>query len=435
MSIIDDLYSAVAHAVVGIHAGLRPVFGPTNGYGWALSIVLLTMAVRLLLFPLFVKQIKSQRTLQMIQPLMKEIREKHKNDKQKMNEELMKLQKEHGNPLLGCLPIFAQIPLFIALFRVLNGFKPREIAPGVYQFVANHGLSAAQAQQIGNAKIFGVPLSVAFNSPSQLLKSFIPAVSDAPVRVVTLILVVIMCTTTFLTQKQIMGRNGPVDPSQRTQQRVFLYLAPLSLGVSGIFFGFPVGVLLYWMTTNLWSMGQQFFVLRRMPPVVPAATTGRQRAASLEAPPDPKGAKGAKGGRGGKAAGTSGAPGRAPAKGPQPAGRPSNGAQGATPPRVRLTKRGATDPEPEPATPVRLRQARREALRGQAPASLGVSPPAEASAGASPVSDAAEVAGGTGATGGTGGDTHAAARVPRQTRPPQRQKGKSRAKSRRGGRR
>jgi len=89
-----------------------------------------------------------------------------------------------------------------------------------------------------------------------------------------------MCTTTFLTQKQIMGRNGPVDPSQRTQQRVFLYLAPISLGVSGIFFGFPVGVLLYWMTTNLWSMGQQFFVLRKMPPVVPGQPVAARPGAS-----------------------------------------------------------------------------------------------------------------------------------------------------------
>jgi len=280
VSIIDDLYSAVAHAVVGIHAGLQPVFGETNGYGWALSIVLLTAGVRLVLFPLFVKQIKSQRTLQMIQPKMKEIREKHKNDKQKMNEELMKLQREHGNPLLGCLPIFAQIPLFIALFRVLRSFRPTMPAGRPLGFYPDHGLTQHQVETIGNARIFGVPLSVAFNSPSAILKFFTPPVSDAPVRVVTLILVVIMCTTTFLTQKQIMGRNGPVDPSQRTQQRVFLYLAPISLGVSGIFFGFPVGVLLYWMTTNLWSMGQQFFVLRKMPPVVPGQPVAARPGAS-----------------------------------------------------------------------------------------------------------------------------------------------------------
>lgn len=353
MSIIDDLYSTVAHGIVGIHAGLEPVFGATNGYGWALSVVLLTMAVRLVLFPLFVKQIKSQRTLQMIQPKMKEIREKYKNDKTKMNEELMKLQKEHGNPLLGCLPIFAQIPLFIALFRVLNGFKP-QLRDGAYQFVANHGLSQAQAQTIGNAKIFGVPLSAAFNSPTTLLQTFKPAVDAVPVRIVTLILVVIMCATTFLTQKQIMGRNGPVDPAQRTQQRVFLYLAPLSLGVSGIFFGFPVGVLLYWMTTNLWSMGQQFFVLRRMPPVLPLATTsGKERAVALERVAESvKSVKSVKS-IGRRAARTAAAP-----------PPPKTGA-------VRLSKRAKDEPAPAPTAPVRLRQARREALRGVAPAPSG----------------------------------------------------------------
>jgi len=298
VSIIDDLYSAVAHAVVGIHRGLEPVFGPTNGYGWALSIVLLTMAVRLVLFPLFVKQVKSQRTLQMLQPKMKELREKYKNDKPKLNEELMKLQKEHGNPLLGCLPIFAQIPLFIALFRVLNGFAPRQNkATGAYEFVANHGLSQAQAQTIGSARIFGVPLSAAFRSGEAMLSSFPTAVSPGVTKAVALVLIAIMCTTTFLTQKQVIGRNGPVDPSQRMQQKLFLYLAPVMLGFSG--FLFPIGVLIYWMTTNFWSMGQQFFIIRKMPPLVPGqgapgkggvqlekSRAGKDRATGLEAAPD-----------------------------------------------------------------------------------------------------------------------------------------------------
>lgn len=274
MSVFDPLYSAVAHAVVGIHDGLEPVFGKTNGYGWALSIVLLTMGVRLILFPLFVKQIKSQRTMQTMQPKMKEIKEKYKHDRQKMNAELMALQKEHGNPLLGCLPIFAQIPLFFALFHVLNGITPKMIK-GVLTFQANHGLTQDQSQVIGSAKVFGVPLASAFRSSAAVLKK-LEAGNATAVKVVALVLIVVMCATTYLTQKQIQGRNGPVDPAQRTQQKMMLYLAPGMLAISG--FIFPIGVLFYWLTTNLWSMAQQFFVLRRMPTVQPVLATGAARA-------------------------------------------------------------------------------------------------------------------------------------------------------------
>ena len=288
MSVFDPLYSAVAHAVVGIHDGLEPVFGKTNGYGWALSIVLLTMGVRLLLFPLFVKQIKSQRTMQTMQPKMKEIREKYKNDRQKMNAELMALQKEHGNPLLGCLPIFAQIPLFFALFHVLNGIAPK-IVNGVAVFHANHGLTLDQAKTIGSAKIFGVPLAAALRSSQDVLHALAAGNSGA-VKGVSLILIILMCGTTFLTQKQIQGRNGPVDPSMRAQQKLMLYLAPGMLAISGYLF--PVGVLLYWLTTNLWSMGQQFFVLRKMPVVQPALTTSAARAeAALQRKTDVPAAK------------------------------------------------------------------------------------------------------------------------------------------------
>ena len=278
MSVFDPLYEGVAHAVVGIHAALQPLFGKTNGYGWALSIVLLTMGVRLILFPLFVKQIKSQRTMQTMQPKMKEIREKYKNDRQKMNAELMALQKEHGNPLLGCLPIFAQIPLFFALFHVLNGITPKS-TNGVLDFHANHGLTYDQAKTIGSAKVFGVPLAAAFRSSANVLHT-LTAGNATAVKGVALVLIIVMCATTYLTQKQIQGRNGPVDPSMRAQQKMMLYLAPGMLAISG--FIFPIGVLFYWLTTNLWSMGQQFFVLRRMPTVQPVLATGTARAAALQ---------------------------------------------------------------------------------------------------------------------------------------------------------
>lgn len=282
---LDPLYRLVAAAIVFFHGALSPIFGKDSFWSWALAIVLLTMVVRLILFPLFVKQIKSQRTMQMLQPRIKEIRDKYKNDKQRMNMELMALQKEHGNPLLGCLPIFAQIPLFIALFHVLRALQPHHTTAGVCRGLAKSGyilhqtsgLTCAQVEQFANAKLFGVSLSASFRSPAAELH-YLGANATA-VRIMAAILIVIMSITTYLTQKQIMGRNGPVDPSQALQQKVILYLIPAMLLFSGTLF--PIGVLFYWLTTNLWSMGQQFFVLRRMPPVVPLPTgAAAARAAS-----------------------------------------------------------------------------------------------------------------------------------------------------------
>jgi YidC/Oxa1 family membrane protein insertase len=267
--VLDPLYRAVAWTVDFYHSGLARIFGEDNFFSWALAIVLLTMTVRLLIFPLFVKQVKSQRTMQMIAPRIRELKEKHKHDKQRLNAEMMALQKEHGNPLLGCLPIFAQIPLFLALFGVLNRIKPREV-DGQLRYVATHGLSADEVRSIAEAKIGGVSLAGAINTKSAVL-DFIGG-NAAAIRVTAVVLILLMSLTTFLTQKQIIGRNKAVDPQQALQQKIFLYLAPIMLCVSGPFF--PIGVLLYWLTTNLWSMGQQHFVLRRMPPVTPLGAGG-----------------------------------------------------------------------------------------------------------------------------------------------------------------
>src|SRR5438270_11633121 len=118
-------YEAIAWLVVHIRTVLADVFGSQSAWAWALSIVFLTIAMRLVLFPLFVKQIKNQRAMQVLQPKMKELQAKYKNDKEKLNQEMMALWKEHGaNPFAGCLPLILQIPVFIALFRVLNSIKP-----------------------------------------------------------------------------------------------------------------------------------------------------------------------------------------------------------------------------------------------------------------------------------------------------------------------
>ncbi|MDQ6649812.1 MAG: membrane protein insertase YidC [Actinomycetota bacterium] len=296
---LNWLYEVIAKIVVGIHAGLAPVFGADSGASWALSIVLLTVAMRLLLFPLFVKQIRAQRAMQTLQPQMKELQKKYKGNREQLNVEMMKLYKEHNaNPIAGCLPLVLQLPVFFALFHVLDRIKPSG-GPGHYVFRASSGLTQAQVESAAHAKIFGVaPIAAAFNSPTSLL-TFLNAHATG-VRVLAVIMIVLMGLSTFITQRQMMARSGPVEGQQAQVQKLMLYVLPFSFAIFG--FRFPLGVLLYWLTTNLWSMGQQAFVIRRMPPVAvagagagrpaapPKPTPGKSAAPLSPAPRKPTGA-------------------------------------------------------------------------------------------------------------------------------------------------
>jgi YidC/Oxa1 family membrane protein insertase len=273
---LEPLYRLVARGIVVFHDGLAPIFGENSFLSYALAIVLIVMLVRLLIVPLFVRSVKAQRTMQMLQPHIKEIREKYKNDRQQMNQKIMELQKEHGNPLLGCLPLLLQIPLFISLFHVFRAIQPTSDGHGGYYFKAASGLTVEEVQSIATAKLGGVSLAAAFtNSSSEL--DFLHA-SGIAVRITCVLMIITMSLTTFITQKQIMARNGPADPQQQMIQRVLLYASPLFLAVFG--FNFPIAVLLYWLTTNLWSMGQQHFIIKRMPPL----QIGKAGAAPAAAP-------------------------------------------------------------------------------------------------------------------------------------------------------
>jgi YidC/Oxa1 family membrane protein insertase len=266
--VLDVLASPVGQLLNLIHEALSTFLIPSSGPAWALSIVLLTVVVRLLLFPLFVKQIKSQRRMQQLAPKVQELKAKHKGDRETMNTEMMKLYKENGaNPISGCLPLLLQLPVFFALFTVIREFSTRATDD-------RFGLSVQQLREGAAAKVFGAPISAAFNSPGELLDSL--GATATTVRVVAAIMVVLMGATTFWTQRQMMARAGTTDPQQIMVQKLLLYVLPLSFAVSGAFF--PIGVLLYWLTTNVWSMGQQAYVIKRMPPPnlsgSPAPTAG-----------------------------------------------------------------------------------------------------------------------------------------------------------------
>ena len=268
---VGFLAPAVGRILRGIHEGLSTFLPDGSGWAWGLSIVLLTITVRILLFPIFVKQIKSQRRMQEIAPKVKELQQKHKGDRETLNTELMKLYKDHGtNPISGCLPLLLQMPVFFALFRVMNEFKPKN-----GEFFGHFGLTDTLIEQGARAKVFGAPISASFLSSDGLLKQL--GGDKLTVQVVSIIMIVVMGASQFWTQRQLMARTGaPTDPQQAQIQKTMLYVLPVFFAVAGV--NFPVGVLLYWLTTNIWSMGQQWWVIKRMPPVVPGQSSAKPAA-------------------------------------------------------------------------------------------------------------------------------------------------------------
>ncbi len=260
--LLKPIMVVVAAIMVWFHSLLSDLgLDPDGGAAWSLSIVGLVIVIRILLIPLFFKQIKASRGMQMLAPEMQAIQKKYKGktdpaSREAMSRETMELYRKHGtNPFASCLPILLQSPIFFALFRVLSSLPA--LADGTYPGGDHIGpMTQELAASAESATIFGAPLS----------GTFMQAGDNWHIRVVTIVLIVAMSATTFLTQRQLTMKNMPPAALQgpmAQQQKVLLYVLPLIFAFSGV--NFPIGVLIYWTTTNLWSMGQQFYTIRRMP--------------------------------------------------------------------------------------------------------------------------------------------------------------------------
>ena len=288
---LNPLYEAVAWVMEQIHTGVSTFLPPASGFAWVLTIVILVVLMRLILVPLFIKQMHATRKMSALAPQIQELRKKYKNDKQTLNQETMRLYKENGaNPLAGCLPLLGQLPLFFALFSVLRAISDWKLSSGK---PPPYGLSKSFVLSAQHADIFGahIPDKFLFPLPGQTLES----------RLVILVAVLISVTTTFMTVRQSTKRGmtpqmTPDNPMAQSQ-KYMTYIVPL-FALSGLYWAF--GLVMYWVTTNIWTLGQQYVLFKRypMPPVAtgPAAAPGKTPA-------------------GGKAP----AAGKAPATGKQPA--------------------------------------------------------------------------------------------------------------------
>jgi YidC/Oxa1 family membrane protein insertase len=252
-SLLFPLEWAVAWIMVTAHDLLTSLGLPSDGgLTWVLSIVALVLVIRTLLIPLFVRQIKASRQMQIIQPELKKVQDKYKGktdqaSREAMTKETMELYKSSKtNPFASCLPILLQMPIFFALFRVLNGIRTGD---GIGPFTGD------LVEEARAARIFGSELSATFLDPT-----------GPGTYVLAALLVVIMSASQFYVQRMLMTKNmsqAALDSPFFKQQKMLLYILPVVFAVSGV--AFPIGVLIYWCVTNLYSAVQQSIVIRSLP--------------------------------------------------------------------------------------------------------------------------------------------------------------------------
>jgi len=267
-AIMAPLYAAISAVIVFAHWLWSHLFDPDSGLAWVLSIISLTIIVRTLLIPLFIRQINSARNMQLIQPKMKELQDKYGADRNRLGIETQKLMKEEGvNPMASCFPMLLQLPIFWALYRVLYAAAQNPDSPLGYLFVHNPEL----VKSLNGAYVFGASLSQHF-----WLKDWS---QFGATQVAAIIMILAMAATFFITQKQLMGKNMPPEAQtgqMAQQQKMMLYLFPVMYLFMGM--AIPVGVLVYWVTSNLWTLVQQWLLIRNNPtPGTPAFIEWEER--------------------------------------------------------------------------------------------------------------------------------------------------------------
>ncbi|WP_307807413.1 membrane protein insertase YidC [Naasia sp. SYSU D00948] len=266
-----ELILVAFHALwdaVGLH--------PDSGVTWVLSIVGLVLVVRAALIPLFVRQIKSQRKMLEVAPQLKKIQDKYRGkrdqfSREAMSRETMELYRRHGtSPFSSCLPLLIQMPIFFGLFSVLNDAQHDKAGVGL--------LTRDLADSFANAELFGAPLRGTFINEFNLWtagQGFNGAVMG-----IAAAMVVLMTASQFYTQLQIMAKNMSPEAKNSPmfrQQKILLYILPLVFAVSGV--AFPLGVMFYWLTSNIWTAVQQSIVIRNMP--TPGSEAAKAREARL----------------------------------------------------------------------------------------------------------------------------------------------------------
>ena len=296
---LDVLYYPVSALMWVWHTLFALVLGPSSGLAWALSVVFLVLTLRALMIKLFLVQMRSARAMRALSPQLTELRKRYGDDRRRLAEETQKLQRTHGvNPLGALVPALIQVPVFLALLHVLRYFNRPGLTFEQNAAIPNYVFGPAQVRSFLEARLFGAPLSAWIRMPQDLLDSFGRHVDRIDVVVVAVPLMVLAAVATHLTARAslrqqgtaapVEAATGPTDTAMRIM-RATPWIFPLGVLLGGLFAAFPVAILLYWLTNNLWTLVQQRIVFRRFAaedaarPVVPVAARRSRRSGARRA--------------------------------------------------------------------------------------------------------------------------------------------------------
>jgi YidC/Oxa1 family membrane protein insertase len=268
---LDIIYYPVSAIMWVWYKAFASVLGPTNFFAWALSVMFLVFTLRAILYKPFVRQIRTTRQMQELQPQIKALQKKYGKDRQRLAMEMQKLQREHGfNPLLGCLPMLAQVPVFLGLYHVLRcfnrttgGFGVPHLTVEQNRSIGNYVFPASDVQHFLAAKLFGAPIG-AFMTQRTGLDAFVGFDRGAVVAV-GVPLMIAAGIATYFNSRASVARQSPeaaANPQTAMMNKLALYVFPLGVIVSGPFL--PLAILLYWVANNIWTFGQQHYVFRML---------------------------------------------------------------------------------------------------------------------------------------------------------------------------
>ncbi|MDO3647452.1 membrane protein insertase YidC [Nocardia mangyaensis] len=273
---LDIIYWPVSAILWFWHKAFGFVLGADSGLTWSLSVVFLVFTLRLVLYKPFVKQVRTTKQMQELQPQIKELQKKYKNDRETMAREMQKLQKEHGfNPLMGCLPVLVQVPVFLGLFHVLrsfnrtgHGFGQLGLSAEENANLGNYIFSATDVQSFLSARIFGAPIAAFITAPTNELQAFADwggTPSRMSIALVAIPLMIIAGVATHFNARASVQRQTPeaaANPQAAIMNKLSLWVFPLGVMVGGPFL--MIGILIYWVANNVWTYGQQHMVFGRM---------------------------------------------------------------------------------------------------------------------------------------------------------------------------
>jgi YidC/Oxa1 family membrane protein insertase len=268
---LDYIYYPVSGIMWLWYKAFSFVLGPSNFFAWALSVMFLVFTLRAILYRPFVRQIETTRQMQELQPQIKALQKKYGKDRQRMALEMQKLQKDHGfNPILGCLPMLAQIPVFLGLYHVLRsfnrtqgGFGQPQLSPELNRSLGNYFFSATDVGHFLDANLFGAPLGATMiqNAGLGAFKEF----DRLSVILVGLPLMILAGVATHFNSRASVARQSPeasANPQTAMMNKLALYVFPLGVVVGGPFL--PLAIILYWVANNIWTYGQQHYVFGKI---------------------------------------------------------------------------------------------------------------------------------------------------------------------------